>query len=68
MIQVGLIGLGYWGPNVLRVLNSEPHIHRSRLDIISKYDDQVDEAFFNYELWKNGYSWKSNGECIYLDK
>ena len=27
MIQVGLIGLGYWGPNVLRVLNSEPNIH-----------------------------------------
>jgi hypothetical protein len=47
---------------------SKPHIHRSRLDIVSKYDEQVDEAFANDELWQNGYTWKTNGECIYLAK
>src|SRR5215213_11073053 len=26
MLDVGVVGLGYWGPNLMRVLSSLPHV------------------------------------------
>ena len=39
---------------------SKPHMHPTR-NVISKYDDQCDEAYDNYALWSSGnYIWTIN--------
>ena len=56
MINIGIIGLGYWGPNLLRVFLQHPHFNVSavsdlnnhRLTEVKKQHAEI-EVYSNYK-------------------
>lgn len=59
MIQIGLIGLGYWGPNILRVLSSEQNVN-------VKYICDISESVLN--KYKDNFLCTNNYHDILADK
>jgi predicted dehydrogenase len=43
-MNIGIIGIGYWGPNILRILSHEKHIH------IKYICDICDNVLTNYKI------------------